>query len=183
MISSMYASAIRQPSTMWARASRLAELVLRPPADHVALVLDEQPERARAAGASAGRPSTRASMMTLNESCSGEYWKSWLRTTWGSPSLLTSIRIRMLAVGLVVDVGHARDDRSPLTSSASFLSGAALGELVGDLGEDDLRAAVLLLLDLVLGPDDDPCRGRSGTPRGCPSGRRWCRRWGSRGRG
>ena len=45
MISSMYASAIKQPLDDVGPLPRLAELVLRPPPDHVDPVLDEQPEQ------------------------------------------------------------------------------------------------------------------------------------------
>ena len=62
---------------------------------------------------------------------------------------------RLLAVAEIVDVGHAGDPAT-VDEIRQPLEQHLLGELVGDLGEDDLAAAVLELLDLVLGPDDDP---------------------------
>ena len=62
---------------------------------------------------------------------------------------------RLLAVAEIVDVRHAGDPAA-IDQVGQLLEQRLLGELVGDLGKDDLAAAVLELFDLVLGPDDDP---------------------------
>ena len=86
-----------------------------------------------------GRPSTRASMITLKVSCSGEYSKSWFDDDVGVFALLDrdGDPHRLLAVAEVVDVGHAGDPAA-VDQIGQLLEQHLLGELVGNLGEDDL---------------------------------------------
>ena len=62
---------------------------------------------------------------------------------------------RLLAVALVDDVGHAGDP-SVVDQFGQLLEQRLLGELIGDVGEDDLGAAVLLFLDARTCPQDHP---------------------------
>ena len=78
-------------------------------------------------GSVLGRPSTRASMITLKVSCSGEYSKSWLTTTLGSSPFLTVTAIRTGCLrSLKSSMLETPVIRPPLTSSASFLSSTSL---------------------------------------------------------
>ncbi len=135
---------------------RLAELVLRPPADHVDPVLDEQPEqvlqRQRPGPAvDQGQHDHAEAVLqrrVLEELVDDDVGVLALLDGDDDPH-------RLVAVAEVVDVGHAGDPAA-VDQLGELLEQDFLGELVGDLGEGDVGAAVLELLDVVLGPEDHP---------------------------
>ena len=139
----------------------LAELVLRPPADHVDPVLDEEPQellQGQGLGPAVDQGQHDHAEGVLQRRELVELVEDDVRVF----ALLDrdDDPHRLLAVAVVVDVGHAGDPPA-VDQLGQLLEERLLGELVGDLGEDDLGAAVLQLLDLVLGPDDDPAAARA----------------------
>ena len=162
---------------MCARCLRLAKLILGAPPDHVDPVLDEQPqellERQRPGPAVDQGQHDHAERIlerrVLEELVDDDVGVFTLLDRDGDPH-------RLLAVAEIVDVRHAGDPAA-VDQIGQLLEQHLLGELVGDLGEDDLAAAVLELLDLVLGPDDDPApAGPIGLPDAHPPADRRARR-------
>ncbi len=134
---------------------RLAELILRPPPDHVHAVVDEQAEKVL----------QRQRLGPAVDQGQHDHAEGVLERRELEELVENDVRVlapldghddpdRLLAVAVVVDAHHA--GHAPrIDQLGQLLEQRLLGELVGDLGEDDLRAAVLQLLDLVLGADDD----------------------------
>ena len=84
---------------------------------------------------------------------------------------------------LVADVAEQRE-LALLHELGDLLDQAGLGDLVGDLGDDDLVAAVLELLALPLGAQAEAAAaGLVGLGDATRAARPGCRRWGSPGRG
>ncbi len=134
----------------------LAELVLGAAPDHVDPVLDEQPQellerQGLGPAVDQGQHDHAEGVLerrVLEELVDDDVGIFALLDGDGDPH-------RLLAVAEIVDVRHAGDPAAVDEIRQPFEQ-HLLGELVRDLGEDDLAAAVLELLDIILGPDDDP---------------------------
>ncbi len=118
---------------------RLAELILRPPPDHVDPVLDEEPEQVL----------QRQGLGPAVDQGQHDHAEGVLERRVLEELVDDDVRVlalldgdddphRLVAVAEVVDVGDAGDPAA-VDQLGELLEQDLLGELIGDLGEDDVR--------------------------------------------